>query len=185
MMYLPYGLGLKAEVLHLAGRSPEALEAIREAAAVVERRGERWWYAELHRLRGVFLAAIGADETQIEASFCAAIRTAQAAEVDFTSRSAPKQLHRKPSPKSKRVWRTWIPATSLVTARSALSLGLVVGSPALAGFARLTRKIRESAHPENKFFDFESQGTVCGCTVHRWTLINLLTQEKLIVGKSQ
>ena len=77
MMCLPYGLGLKAEVLHLAGRTPEALEAIREAAAVVERRGERWWSAELHRLRGVFLAAIGANETEIEASFCAAIRTAK------------------------------------------------------------------------------------------------------------
>ena len=36
---------------------------------------ERRWCAELHRLRGVFLAAISADETQIEASFCEAIRT--------------------------------------------------------------------------------------------------------------
>jgi hypothetical protein len=31
----------------------------------------------LHRLCGVFLAAIGADETQIEASFCEAIRIAK------------------------------------------------------------------------------------------------------------
>src|SRR5438132_877111 len=31
----------------------------------------------LYRLRGVFLAAMGADETQIEASFCAAISTAK------------------------------------------------------------------------------------------------------------
>ena len=37
----------------------------------------RWWYAELHRLRGVFLAAVGADEAQIEASFRAAISTAK------------------------------------------------------------------------------------------------------------
>ena len=36
-----------------------------------------WWCAELHRLRGVFLAATGADETQIEASFCEAIRIAR------------------------------------------------------------------------------------------------------------
>jgi hypothetical protein len=27
----------------------------------------RWWSAELHRLRSVFLATMGADETQIEA----------------------------------------------------------------------------------------------------------------------
>ena len=39
-------------------------------------RAERY-EAELHRLRGVFLAAVGADETQIEASFCAAINTAR------------------------------------------------------------------------------------------------------------
>ena len=33
--------------------------------------------AELHRLRGVFLACLGADETQIEASFCEAMRIAK------------------------------------------------------------------------------------------------------------
>ena len=44
---------------------------------MAERQEERWWSAELHRLRGVFLAAIGADETQIEAAFCAAIRIAR------------------------------------------------------------------------------------------------------------
>jgi hypothetical protein len=33
--------------------------------------------AELHRLRGVFLSATGAKETQIEASFCEAIRIAR------------------------------------------------------------------------------------------------------------
>jgi predicted ATPase len=74
---LPYFLGLKAEALHLADRASEALEAIKEAEKVVEKSEERWWCAELHRLRGVFLTAIGADETQIEASFCAAIRIAQ------------------------------------------------------------------------------------------------------------
>ena len=33
--------------------------------------------SELHRLRGLFLAAIGADESQIDASSCEAIRTAK------------------------------------------------------------------------------------------------------------
>jgi hypothetical protein len=37
----------------------------------------RWWYAELHRLRGVFLAALGADDAQIEALFREAISTAK------------------------------------------------------------------------------------------------------------
>jgi len=35
------------------------------------------WRADLHRLRGVLLTAMAADETQIEASFCQAIRTAK------------------------------------------------------------------------------------------------------------
>jgi hypothetical protein len=48
-----------------------------EAEAEAERFEERRWSAELHRLRGVFLAAVGADETQVEASFCAAINTAR------------------------------------------------------------------------------------------------------------
>ena len=76
MLFLPYWLALKAEALHLANRTSEALETINEADAMAERREERWWSAELHRLRGVFLTTLGADEAQIEASFCAAIRTA-------------------------------------------------------------------------------------------------------------
>jgi len=74
---IPSNLALKAEALHLADRSSEALEAIKEAEALVARIEERSWFAELHRLRGVFLTAIGADETQIEASFAEAIRIAK------------------------------------------------------------------------------------------------------------
>ena len=77
VLCLPYALSIKAEALHLADRASEALEILREAEALAETRSERWWWAELHRLRGVFLATIGAEETQIEASFCEAIRTAK------------------------------------------------------------------------------------------------------------
>jgi predicted ATPase len=77
MLRMPYFLALKAESLHFADRVSEALEAITEAEAWVERSEERWWCAELHRLRAVFLTAMGADETQIEASFCEAIRIAR------------------------------------------------------------------------------------------------------------
>jgi len=69
-------LALKAEALYLAGRTSEALEAITEAGALVPTTEERWWCSELHRLRGVFLTAIGADETQIDASFGEAIKIA-------------------------------------------------------------------------------------------------------------
>jgi predicted ATPase len=77
VLRLPYYLGRKAEALHLADRTSEALEAINEAEALAERSGARLWCAELHWLRGVFLTALGADETQIEGSFCEAIRIAK------------------------------------------------------------------------------------------------------------
>jgi predicted ATPase len=78
ILEVPYFLAIKAEALHQTNRTSEALEAIREAEALVERFEGRYWYAELHRLRGLFLTALGADETEIEASFSAAIRTAKA-----------------------------------------------------------------------------------------------------------
>jgi hypothetical protein len=63
MIGLPYFLGIQAEALHLADRTAEALDVISEAEALVARSGERRWCAELHRLKGVFLAAIHAAET--------------------------------------------------------------------------------------------------------------------------
>jgi adenylate cyclase len=77
VLLVPLYLGLKAEALHLAQRTSEALEAISEAQASAERSAEGNWRAELHRLRGVFLAAIGTNEAQIEASFGEAIRIAK------------------------------------------------------------------------------------------------------------
>ena len=63
--------------MYLADRTSEALEVVNEAEALVKRFENRYWCAELHRLRGVFLTAVGADEAQIEASFCEAIRIAK------------------------------------------------------------------------------------------------------------
>jgi tetratricopeptide (TPR) repeat protein len=74
---VPYYLACKAKALHLADRTPEALEAINEAEAIAERFEHGYCSAELHWLRGVFLAAMGAEETQIEASFCNAFRIAK------------------------------------------------------------------------------------------------------------
>jgi hypothetical protein len=70
-------LARQAEALHLADRTSEALETINEAEAIAERFEQRSSSAELHRLRGVVLATLGADETKIEASFCEAIRVAK------------------------------------------------------------------------------------------------------------
>jgi hypothetical protein len=74
---LPHSLTLKAEALYLAHRTSEALEAINQAEAVAERIELRGLFSRLHRLRGLFLAAMGAEEAQIEASFCEAIRIAR------------------------------------------------------------------------------------------------------------
>jgi hypothetical protein len=74
---MPLWLAVKAEALNLADRSSEALEAIEETEALAERFEIGNWYAELTRRRGVSLAALGADETRIEASFRTAIRIAR------------------------------------------------------------------------------------------------------------
>jgi predicted ATPase len=87
VLALPPHLARKAEALHLADRTTEALEAIKEAQALAARSGEHRWCDELHRLRGVFLTAMGADESQIEASFCEAIRR------QLRSRSGIMQTH--------------------------------------------------------------------------------------------
>jgi hypothetical protein len=74
---MPGLLEYKAEALHLADRTSEALEVVNEAQALAERFEQRCYCAGLHRLRAVFLAAIGADETEIETSLRAAIKTAR------------------------------------------------------------------------------------------------------------
>jgi hypothetical protein len=67
----------KAQALYLADRASEALEAINEAVAIAERFEHGYCSAELHWLRGLFLAAMGAEESQIEVSFGEAIRIAK------------------------------------------------------------------------------------------------------------
>jgi hypothetical protein len=101
MLTLPYWLALQAEVFHLADRTHEALDAIEEAAALVERSEERWCCAELHRLRGVFLVTIRA-ESQIEASFCEAIRTAKR-QKSVSLEKPPKQATQNTAAKGERV----------------------------------------------------------------------------------
>lgn len=74
---LPYLLALEAEILHLANRTSEALKAIDEAEAISDRSEIRSWSSELHRLRGVFLASMHADENQVRDSLARAINTAR------------------------------------------------------------------------------------------------------------
>jgi DNA-binding winged helix-turn-helix (wHTH) protein/predicted ATPase len=48
----PHFLGLLVEALHLAGQVKEALGVVEEALAMADRNGERYYQAELYRLKG-------------------------------------------------------------------------------------------------------------------------------------
>ncbi len=75
---LPYYLALLAQVYAKAGRAQEGLAVIEEALAEARTHNERWWNAELHRLRGELLLLRGADAEEIEAALLRAIETASA-----------------------------------------------------------------------------------------------------------
>jgi predicted ATPase len=112
---LPYYIAIKAEALHLADRSSEALEIIREAERLGERLEERWWHAELCRLRGVFLATLRADENQIETSFCEAIKIAREQKTVSLEKRAEGTYAEYRAQKSGSVSGERFPTTSLLT----------------------------------------------------------------------
>ena len=72
-----YFLALLADVCGRAGRLEAAQSAIAEARAFAEERGERWWEAELHRLKGEFLLSeSGENRAEAEACFHRALEVA-------------------------------------------------------------------------------------------------------------
>ncbi len=75
---LPYYLALLTQVYGKAGRAEEGLASIDEALAEARAHNERWWDAELHRLRGELLLMHGADASDVEAAFLRAIDIARA-----------------------------------------------------------------------------------------------------------
>jgi predicted ATPase len=72
----PYGLGLLSEALARSGDHDAALAAVTEALAAAAEIGERWWDAELHRLKGLRLLARGGVE-DVQAAFDDALRVAR------------------------------------------------------------------------------------------------------------
>ena len=74
---LPYYLGLLAEVCGRAGRVEEGLAAVDGGMAASRAHNERWWDAELHRLRGELLLAGGAEVSEAETAYLRAIETAR------------------------------------------------------------------------------------------------------------
>jgi predicted ATPase len=65
---IPTELGLLAEACLLTGRTEEGLAAIAEAFSQIDASEERWWSAELHRLKGELLMTPGHDLTEAERS---------------------------------------------------------------------------------------------------------------------
>src|SRR3989442_10699347 len=74
---LPYYLSLLAQVYGKAGRAEEGLASIDEALTEARTHNERWWDAELHRLRGEFLLMHGADASDVEAALLRAMSIAR------------------------------------------------------------------------------------------------------------
>lgn len=77
---LPYYLWLVARVQTQAGQTEEALATLDEALAVSRAHNERWWDAELHRLRGELMLARGLDDYDVEAALLRSLQVARAQE---------------------------------------------------------------------------------------------------------
>jgi class 3 adenylate cyclase/predicted ATPase len=92
-LWRSYGLCLWAQALAQQGSYDEALVKLAEGFARIETTGERFWQAELHRVRAlVLLAQNNLDEAQ--ASFQQAIRTAQAQQAKSLELRAARDLAR-------------------------------------------------------------------------------------------
>ena len=70
LLFVPYFLGIFAETQLDLGRVDAAEQRVIEALALVERRDERWWEAELHRLEGEIVLAASDGERGEEAEAC-------------------------------------------------------------------------------------------------------------------
>ena len=66
----PYFLALIAKAHGDAGRATQGLALLDEATAVAARTGERWWAAEIVRLRGELTLASGRPRRRAEAAAC-------------------------------------------------------------------------------------------------------------------
>jgi predicted ATPase len=75
--FLTYFLALMAESVAKVGRSERALGVVTEALAFGEASGERFYAAELHRLRGELLLAAGHDPAEVAACFQTALGIAR------------------------------------------------------------------------------------------------------------
>ena len=81
---IPFLLGLLADICTQAGDPTEARDLLTEALGIVDRTQERWFEAELHRLRAeALLASSPSDSAEAEASLRHALAVARDQEARF------------------------------------------------------------------------------------------------------
>jgi predicted ATPase len=102
-LYRPYFLALLAEAYGKAGQAEHGLMALAEALAIVERTGERWWEAELHRLTGeLLLAQAGGEKLSMEEA-----ETCLQQALDIARRQQAKSLELRAAMSLSRLWQRW------------------------------------------------------------------------------
>jgi predicted ATPase len=94
----PYYLALLAEASGRVGQAGEGLPLLAEALALVHKNGERWWEAELHRLKGELLLILS-PENQVDAEAC--FRQA----LDIARRQQAKSLELRAAMSLGRLWQ--------------------------------------------------------------------------------
>ena len=86
---MPYYLALLADAHLRAGEADAGLDVVEEALSRGRETNERWWDAELHRLRALLLAASGAAAAEAEAALRRALEIARGQQADRSSCAPP------------------------------------------------------------------------------------------------
>ena len=90
---MPYFIGLQAAGCEVTGQIEEGLTLLEEALQIVERTGERWLEAELHRQKGELLLRQGHSEAA-EELYCKALDIAREQEAKLWELRAAASLAR-------------------------------------------------------------------------------------------
>ena len=91
----PYFLALLAEAYGRSEQVEEGLLALEEALAVAQKNGERWYEAEIHRLKGsLLLKPTDQDLSQVESCFRQAMEVARSQEAKWLELRAATSLGR-------------------------------------------------------------------------------------------
>jgi len=98
VVWVPYLCTVLADVCDHLGHTEDGLQALVEAHTLVEQHEERWWEAEIYRLRGVLLLRQpGTPQAEAEACFHQAL--------DVARRQEAKSLELRAAMSLSRLWR--------------------------------------------------------------------------------